>query len=140
MKSQELFAGFDPKQQAKHEQYLIDRYGDGMKAGIAQSRKRVKNWTKADWERSGGDFNRICADFVSCIHQNLPAESREAQNVVRRHYEWLKQFWTPNRESYAGHSQLMVDSDLRKAYEAHDPQLPEFAAAAMKVFAERELS
>ena len=26
MKSQELFAGFDPKQQAKHEQYLVDRW------------------------------------------------------------------------------------------------------------------
>jgi hypothetical protein len=33
-----------------------------------------------------------------------------------------------------------VDSDLRKAYEAYHPQLPEFTAAAIKVFAERELS
>src|SRR4029434_6426989 len=30
MKSHEMFAGFDPEQQAKHEQYLIERYGDGM--------------------------------------------------------------------------------------------------------------
>src|SRR5882724_4521030 len=29
MKGQELFVGFDPKQQARHEQYLIDRYGEG---------------------------------------------------------------------------------------------------------------
>jgi hypothetical protein len=29
---------------------------------------------------------------------------------------------------------------LRKAYEAHDPRLPEFTAAAIKVFAEKELS
>jgi hypothetical protein len=55
-------------------------------------------------------------------------------------FRWLKQFWTPTRESYAGHSQLIVDSDLRKAYEAHHPQLPEFMAAAMKLFAEKELS
>jgi hypothetical protein len=34
---------------------------------------------------------------------------------------------------------MIVDSDLRKAYEAHHPQVPEFIAAAMKVFAEREL-
>jgi TipAS antibiotic-recognition protein len=62
------------------------------------------------------------------------------QEVIRRHYEWLKQFWTPNRESYAGHSQLIVDSDLRKAYQVHHPQLPQFMAAAINVFAERELS
>jgi len=140
MKDQELFVGFDPKQQAKHEQYLIDRYGEGMKEGIAQSKQKVKNWTKANWEKSGAAFNEICKDLVALMGRQLPGDSREVQEVIRRHYEWLKQFWTPTRESYAGHSHLIVDSDLRKAYEAHDPRLPEFAAAAMKVFSERELA
>ena len=44
------------------------------------------------------------------------------------------------RESYAGHSQTITDSDLRKPCDAHHPQLREFMAAAMKVFAEKELS
>jgi DNA-binding transcriptional MerR regulator len=140
MKSQEMFVGFDPKQQARHEQYLIDRYGEGMKAGIAQSKQKVKNWTQANWEASGAAFVGICQDLVKVMGRKLSADSAEAQEVIRRHYEWLKQFWTPTRESYAGHSQMIADSDLRKAYEAHDPGLPEFAAAAMKVFAERELS
>ena len=39
----------------------------------------------------------------------------------------------------AGHSLLIVDLELREAYEAHHPNLTAFAAAAMKVFAEREL-
>ena len=140
MKSQELFAGFDPKQQAKHEQYLIDRFGEGMKEGIAQSKRKVKHWTKADWEKSGAAFAAICKDLVALMGRRVPADSREAQAVIRRHYEWLKQFWTPNRESYAGHSQLMLDSDLRKAYEAYAPGLPEFAAAAMQDFAQKELA
>jgi hypothetical protein len=72
--------------------------------------------------------------------RELSADAPGTQDIIRRHYQWLKLFWTPTRESYAGHSQLIVDSDLRKAYEAYDPRLPEFAAAAMKVFAERELS
>src|SRR5687768_10430674 len=37
MKTKELFAGFSPEQQAKHERYLLDRFGEGMKDGIAQS-------------------------------------------------------------------------------------------------------
>ena len=139
VKDQELFVGFDPQEQASHERYLIDRYGAGMKASIAKSRQRVKDWTKADWEQSGGDFNRICQDLVSCIQRELSTESREAQAVIRRHYEWLKRFWTPNRESYAGHALLIADSELRKAYEKHDPRLPEFTTAAIKVFAENEL-
>ena len=139
MKSQELFAGFSAKEQAKYEQYLVDRYGEGMKEGIAQSKRKVKNWTNADWEKSGTAFAGICQDLAAVMGRKLSADSREAQDIVRRHHEWLKQFWTPTRESYAGHSQLVADSDLRKAYEAYHSQLPEFMAAAMKVFAEREL-
>jgi MerR family transcriptional regulator, thiopeptide resistance regulator len=140
MKNEELFAGFNPEQQAKHEQYLIDRFGEDMRESIAQSKQKVKNWTKANWEKSGAAFDGICKDLVALLGRQLPSESREVQEVIRRHHQWMKQFWTPTRESYAGHSQLIVDSDLRKAYEAHHPQLPEFAAAAIMAFAERELS
>jgi len=136
MKSEALFAGFDPKQQAKHEQYLVDRYGKEMKTSITESKRRVKHWTKADWEKSGAAFAAICAELVALMKRGTPAGSRDVQRVIRRHFEWMCQFWTPARESYAGHSELIVDSELRKAYEAHDPRLPEFAAAAIKVFAE----
>src|SRR5215469_7276233 len=139
MKSQEMFEGFSPEVQAKHEQYLIDRFGQGMKRTIAESKNRVRHWKKADWEKSGVTFNGICQDLVAVMGRRQASDSPEAQNVIRRHYEWLKSFWTPTRESYAGHSSLIVDSELRKAYEAHGPNLPEFAAAAMKTFAEREL-
>jgi DNA-binding transcriptional MerR regulator len=140
MKSQELFDGFSPEQQAKHEQYLVDRFGDGMKESITQSKARVKHWTKGDWEKSGLAFDGICKDLTKAISEKLPASANATQKVIRRHFQWIQQFWTPTRESYIGHSQLIVDSDLRKAYEKYDAQLPEFAAAAMKVFAERELS
>ena len=74
------------------------------------------------------------------MERQLPPDSPEVQEVIRRHYQWLKQFWTPTRETYAGHSQLIVDSELRKAYEKYSPRLPEFTAAAIKVFAACELA
>src|SRR4029434_7895557 len=40
MKKEELFVGFSPEEQAKHEQYLIDRFGEGMRDGIAESKKK----------------------------------------------------------------------------------------------------
>jgi DNA-binding transcriptional MerR regulator len=139
MKSKELFAGFSPEQQERQEQYLIDRFGDGARQGIAQAKENVKDWTKADWEKSGAAFNAICQDMVALMNRKLSSEAPEVQETIRRHYEWLKRFWTLTRESYAGHSQTIVDSDLRKPYEAHHPQLPDFMAAAMKVFAEKQL-
>ena len=140
MKTEELFAGFDAEEQARHERYLIERFGDGMREGIAQSKAKVKDWKKADWQKSGAAFNAICQDLVAAMDRGLAAESPAVQKVIRRHYEWLKQFWTPNADAYAGHSQLIVDSELRKAYEAHHPKLPEFVAAAIKTFARAELS
>jgi DNA-binding transcriptional MerR regulator len=140
MKSQEMFEGFDPEQQAKHEQYLIDRFGEKMRERITKSKQKVKNWTKADWEKSGVAFVQICQDLVALMGRALPVESPEVQTIIRRHHQWLKQFWRPTRQSYAGHSQLIVDSELRKAYEAYHPELPEFIAVAIQVFAERELS
>jgi MerR family transcriptional regulator, thiopeptide resistance regulator len=139
MKSQEMFAGFDPQQQARHEAYLIDRFGDGMKAGIAQTKRKVKDWTKADWEKSGQTFAAICQDMAGLIGRQSSGESREVQAVVRRHYDWLRQFWTPTRESYTGHTLLIEDSDLGKAYAAYHPELPRFMAAAIRLFATKEL-
>ena len=139
MKTEELFEGFSPEQQAKHEDYLINRFGDGMKEQIARSKQRVKDWTRADWEKSGKTFDQICKDLVSLMERKLSADSREAQEVIQRHHDWISQFWKPTAESYAGHSQLVADSELRKAYEAYHPQLPEFASKAIKCYAENEL-
>jgi len=134
MKTQDMFAGFSAEQQTKHEEYLINRFGSGIKKGIEQSKAKVKNWTKEDWQKSGMVFDGICNDLVGLMQTKKSSPSLEVQKVVERHLKWLKQFWTPTRESYTGHSQLIVDSDLRKAYEKYHPQLPEFMAAAIREF------
>lgn len=139
MKSEEMFIGFSPEEQARHERYLTDRFGDPVKEEITRSKAKVKNWTRADWEKSGGAFAQICRDLVMAMKEQHAEESPAVQAIIRRHYDWLRQFWQPNRQSYAGYSQLLLDSELRQAYAVHDAKLPEFAAVAMRVFAEREL-
>jgi MerR family transcriptional regulator, thiopeptide resistance regulator len=140
MKDQEMYAGFDAEEQARHEQTLIDRFGEGAREHIAQSKERIKNWKKADWEASTKAFTEICQDLVGLMNRQLAADSPEVQDVIRRHFQWLKQFWTPRRESYAGHSLMIEESELGKAYEAFHPQLARFIAAGIRVFAEKELA
>jgi DNA-binding transcriptional MerR regulator len=140
MKHAEMFRGFDEKKQAEYEQQLIERFGDGMREGIAQTRRKVKDWTRADWERSGNEWNEICGELVQAMQRKRTAGSDEVQGLIRQHYEWLKKFWTPNRESYSGHGRFLLESELRNAYDKHDPKLAEFMAEAMEVFAERELA
>ncbi len=74
------------------------------------------------------------------MEKHFKANSKEVQSIIRRHYLWLKTFWTPTKESYSGHGQFIMESDLRKAYEAHHPQLPKFIAEAIQVFSELELA
>lgn len=140
MDNKDMFKGFDPEQQRQHEQYLVDRYGDEMKESIAKSKSRVKDWSKEKWERTRGDFADICVKLVSAMENGLTPDSEEAQEQIQRHFDWICQFWTPNRESYKGHCQLIVDSELRNAYTTHHAALPEFVAAAITKFSDSELS
>jgi MerR family transcriptional regulator, thiopeptide resistance regulator len=140
MKSQKMFSGFSPEVQAKYEHQLVERFGESAKDHIAQSKAKVKDWSEADWEKSQKAFAEICQELTKLMCQGMPEDSPSVQEIVRRHYQWLKCFWTPTRESYAGYAQFVVDSELRRAYEDHHPKLPEYAAAAMKSFAQKELS
>ena len=140
MKEKELFSGFSKKQQAAYEKQIIERFGAQGKAAIEESKQNAKKWSKQDEEIFKEQFGTICRELVHLLEQNSKASSEEVQSIVRRHYLWLSKCWTPTKESYAGHGQLIVDSDLRKAYEAYHAQLPEFIAKGIQIFANNELN
>ena len=140
MKAKEMFIGFDPKKQAEHEEYLIQRYGESARAGIEESKQKVKNWDKARWQKSGAEWDAICKDLVQNLQAECATDSSEVQSVIARHYQWLKQFWTPTKESYTGHGTFILESELSKAYEKYHPELPRYIASAIQVFAERKVS
>lgn len=138
MKEYEMFDGFDKKKQKEYEKLLIDRFGEKVKQSFAECERNVKNWSKADWDRSSQEFDAICQTLAELIKKHFDAHSEEVQHAVRRHYDWLKRFWTPTKESYPSHGQLIVETDLRKPYEAYHPQMPEFIAKAIAIFSENE--
>ncbi len=139
MKDEEMYLGFSKEKQKEYEKQIIERFGEKGKAQIEEARKNMADWTKEDGEQAKKAFDSICQELVRLMKKDLPADSKEVQGEVRRHYQWLKHFWTPNRESYSGHGQFIVQSELRKAYEAFDPELPEFIAEAIQEFAKNEL-
>jgi MerR family transcriptional regulator, thiopeptide resistance regulator len=85
MKATEMFVGFDPKKQAEHEQYLIDRYGERAREGIAQSKRKVTNWSKADWQKCGSEWDAICQDLTRFLKEGRSSNSAEVQRVVHHH-------------------------------------------------------
>jgi DNA-binding transcriptional MerR regulator len=136
----ELYYGFSKEQQKQYETQLIERFGVAAKVHIDESHQNVKNWSQADWVRSKKEFTEVCQALSGAIANNLSPDSKEVQAITKNHYLWLKRFWTPVRDSYAGYGQFIADSNLRLSYEVYHPQLPEFIAKAIQVFAKNELS
>lgn len=140
MKEKEMFSGFSKEQQAEYEKQIIERFGEQGKAHIEESKQNAKKWSKSDEEKFKNEFTDICKELTRLLEQKNKARTKEVQSVIRRHYLWLKNFWTPTKESYSGHGQFIADSDLRKAYEEYHPHLPEFIAEAIQIFANKELN
>ncbi len=139
MKDKEFYYGFSKEKQKEYEKQILDRFGEKGKAHMEECRQRVKDWTESNWEESKKAFAEICQELAEQMNRKLKADSQEVQETIRKHYQWLKQFWTPNRESYSGHGQFIVQSDLRKAYEAYHSEMPEFLSVAINRFAQSEL-
>lgn len=134
MQEKDIFSGFSKKQQAAYEKQIVEYFGENGKAYIEESEQKIKKWSKADRENFKKEFSEICNELTHLLKQNFKASAKEVQLVINKHYLWLSKCWTPTRESYLCHGQLIVESDLRKAYEVFHAQLPEFMAQAISVF------
>lgn len=134
MKAEELYFGFSKEKQELYEKQLIERFGQAVKPHIKESHKNIKKWSKAQWEDSNKEFESICQDLTQLLKEGVSPDAKKAQEIIFRHYSWLKKFWTPTKESYAGHAQFIIESDLRKAYETFHTDLPNFLAESIQVF------
>ena len=142
MNDKELYRGFSPERQAEFEAWLIDRYGEGIRRSMAQSKAAMKDWSKADREAFGAEFDAIERDLGQALANGLPADCEGVRGVLRRHHDWVARGWaeTPNAAAYRGLADLYESSpDFRSRYEAVQPGLSEYLAEAMKRFAQTEL-
>ena len=143
MKDEDLYKGFAPEKQAEYEAQIIDRFGEEGRASIEASKTAMKGWSKADWERQGGEYADIESGLGRALADGLPADSQAVRALIRRHHAWVAAMWnrTPSRDAYTGLGQLYADHpDFRARYEAVQPGLAEYLVSAMSAFAETELT
>lgn len=140
MKEKEMFSGFSKEQQAEYEKQIIERCGEQGKALIEESKQNAKKWSKADEENFKKEFVAICKELAGLVEQSFNPNAKEVQTVIRKHFLWLSKCWTPTKESYAGHGQLIAGSELQAAYAVYHARLPQFISEAIQVFAHKELN
>ena len=143
MKDQEMYLGFSNEKQDEYQKYLINRFGDKIEDSIKESNEKVKNMSKEDFEKSKKDWIHILDDLAKQWKKQALPSSPEVQKIIRKHYEWLKKYWTPDRSSYAGMGEGYTGFEWKDVFKGYDPEHPKFAqffAAAIKVFADQELT
>ncbi|ONI82442.1 MerR family transcriptional regulator [Saccharothrix sp. ALI-22-I] len=140
MKMEELFDGFDADRQARYEAELVERYGEHMQEHIDQSKRRMRDWTKADADGFMAEWQAIYQAYAELFDAGVAVDAPRVLDVTDRHYRWICRSWTPNRESYTGLGQLYVDSpDFKAQFDAHAEGFAEYVRDAIAAYAQSRL-
>ncbi|HFL2713458.1 TPA: MerR family transcriptional regulator [Legionella pneumophila] len=140
MRIEEMFEGFDPIKQQEHEKYMLDT-GIISQQQIDDSWQRVAHWKKLDWEQFKNSGEKLHIALVETLKQGQEVDSDKVQKLIQQHYDWVNNFWTPTKETYLGLGQMYLDHpDFRDFYNRFHPDLVKYLVAAMKVFAEHNLT
>jgi len=142
MKEEEMYHGFIPKEKQKeYEAYLKNKIGADHPS-FAECEKNAKGKTKEDEKRFAKECDAVFAELTKMMEKQVSPGSPEMQAIVRKLYEWVKQCWTPDRESFIGLGQMYTEFEWKKFFGKYDPDHPrlaKFIAEGMKVFAETNL-
>ncbi|MDF1758947.1 MAG: MerR family transcriptional regulator [Coxiellaceae bacterium] len=138
VKLEEIFEGFTDEKQKLYEEFLVESGVDERE--LSQVRLKVKGWTKDQWRENKRDNDQVYAELAKAIDDKLLPASPEVQALIHRHYELVKLFWTPTKQSYIGLGQLYCSNpDFIKFYDDIHPELLDFLIQAMGVYAEKQL-
>lgn len=139
MKDIEMYEGFDLQKQQEYEKYLADQ-GIMSQEQINESWKRVKHWSKDDWNSFYQEGDRLNKALVAAIEAKLAPDSKEVQELIKQHYDMVKNFWTPTQEGYIGLGEMyLTHADFKQYYDNYHINLAEYLVEAMKVFAKQKL-
>lgn len=138
MKGKQFFEGLHSPKQKEYEKYLIET-GKNTADEIEQGRKRLKKWTKDDWQETQAEWEQLLNGYAGAIKKNLSPGSSEALDLVCRHLQYLKRFGIKTkREELVEKARSYLDHpDWKKVFDSYHPQLLEFMLSAIEAYAQK---
>lgn len=129
-----LFEGFDNSQ---YDDEARERWPEEFE----RSRAVMSTMTEADIERWQREATAAMIRMAEFMVAHTPFDDPAVQDEVRKHYEGICTWWTPNRNAYKCLGRMYVDDERFKAtYQKIAEGLAEYQAAAMDVFADAQLA
>ncbi|EHL31599.1 MerR family transcriptional regulator [Legionella drancourtii] len=136
----EMYEGFDVQKQQEYEHYLIKK-GTMTQEEINTSWKNISHWKKSDWDVHKNEGEIISQGLVNAMLNQAKPDAHEVQDLIQKHYDWVKNFWVPTKTSYIGLGQMYLEHpDFRNFYTSYHPNLVEFLVEAMKIYAKEKLN
>jgi len=105
------------------------------------SNLKLTSMSKEDQQKLFNLGSENIKDVADAFLLQKPAESKEVQDLIKIHYNWVSVFWLPTKDAYIGLGQMYVsDPRFTQNYDKHAPGCAEFMAKAMQIYAEQNLS
>ncbi|WP_440116037.1 MerR family transcriptional regulator [Paenibacillus sp. QZ-Y1] len=121
-------AGLDKKENPDASQQTEQSEGQELKS-------------KEDFLDSQEKIDHVHLDLQRAIEDGLEPASAEVQQIIGRHLEWIKGYYTPTAEIYRDLANLYVEhKNFRQMYDGYHPKLAEFLRDGMMIKAEQDLS
>ena len=127
-----MFEGFDA---AAYEEEARQRWGGSPE--FEESQRRVKRYTKADWDAIQQEGTQIMEGLVAAMDRG-PADPEAQQWVTRHHAQINERFYACSAEVYRGLGEMYVQEPRFTAfYEKYKTGLAHFLRDAIRVYCDR---
>ncbi|WP_236796299.1 TipAS antibiotic-recognition domain-containing protein [Amycolatopsis sp. GM8] len=139
MRTEEMFDGFAPGSEKADAlaKEAAERWGEG----VTESYDGTKKWSRQKWDavnRQGAEATERLAELAKA---GVPVGDERVLDAVAAHYEWIKNHWTPDAESYTGLGRVYAEDErFRRQYEAVQPGFADYLRDALAAFAAARLT
>lgn len=100
----------------------------------------VNDYTVEQNQQFMAQFGHITQAMAGQLAAGTPVTDEAVADLIRQHYEFCLQFWTPTRDSYVSLAlSYMLPSPYRDSYEAVAPGLGKYHYDAIVEWAKRNL-
>lgn len=129
-----LFDGFDP---SRYEQEAKQRWGHTD--AYAESQRRTRKYTKADWERHKAESHAIMSAAADLFRAGAPADGAEAMAVAERHRLSIDRWFYPcSPQMHAGLASMYeADPRFAESIDQYAQDLTPWWAAAIRANSRR---
>jgi hypothetical protein len=110
-----------------------------MKFGI-HSAQYQSNYSREEEKKFTQIFGELTSEFAAKMAEGVHASDASVQELVKRHYDFVLQFWTPNKEAYKSLAlTYILPSPYRDSYEEVAKGLGKYHYDAVSIWAETNL-